>query len=134
MQFKLPWQRDAAFHAIDNAEDGWVCEIREPKRSDPQNNLFHDICGYFEKNLPWHGCYLNKIVWKRLIIASYLREIGERVEMIPALDGNGFDVIYEETSRMGVSKMSGAIEWATKFDAENGITRFPWEPPNDNFN
>ena len=35
--------------------------------------------------------------------------------LIPALDGNGMDVIYEKTSHMGVKQMTGLIEWNYAF-------------------
>jgi hypothetical protein len=39
-------------------------------------------------------------VWKRLCMASWLREQGEKPLMIPALDGHGFDVVFEKTSKL----------------------------------
>ena len=61
------------------------------------------------------------LTWKRLVTASWLREQGEQPELIPALDGNGFDVIFEKTSKLGKKKFSALIEWTTAFAVQNGV-------------
>lgn len=82
--------------------------------------------GDLHKQVKWHGQTLSALTWKRLCMASYLREVGERPELIPALDGNGFDVVYERTSKLSVKRGSELIEWVAAFGAEHEIawTRF----------
>lgn len=41
--------------------------------------------------------------------------------MYPALDGQGFDVVYRRTSRMSVKEVSEIIEWLYAWAADKGI-------------
>ena len=114
--------RQGACRAIVAAPEGYVAEIKEVTRNLDQNAAAHAALTDIAKQVTWHGKRFNVLTWKRLTQASYLREIGEQVELIPALDGNGFDVIYEKSSQWGVRKFSGWLDWIYKFGAENGVT------------
>lgn len=113
--------RKNAALACARAPQGWVVEIREPTRSDAQNALLHAALSDIAKQVEWHGKRFDVLTWKRLCTASWLREIGESPELIPALDGKGFDVIFERTSKMTVPQMTSLIEWCLAFGAENGV-------------
>lgn len=113
--------RRLAKEAIDEAPDGYVVTIDEPTRTLEQNALLHALLAAIAKQVTWHGQRFSILTWKRLCTASWLREIGESPEMIPALDGKGFDVIFEKTSKLGVKKLSSLIEWTTAFAAQHGV-------------
>ena len=113
--------RRLAKEAIDAAPDGYVVTIKEPTRNLDQNARLHALLTDVSKQVEWHGKKLPLDVWKRLCTAAWLREIGETPEMIPALDGKGFDVIFERTSTLTVAQMSSLIEWTTAFAAEHGV-------------
>lgn len=98
-----------------------VTITEDDKRSAAQNRMMHSMFGDLHKQVKWHGKLLTALTWKRLCMAAYLREINEKPELIPALDGNGFDVIYERTSSLGVRKGSGLIEWTGAFGAEHDV-------------
>ena len=93
----------------------------EDKRSIIQNAKFHAMLTDLHKQVIWHGQRLSVVKWKRMCTAAWLREEGEQPELIPALDGNGFDVIFEKTSELGVKKMARLIEWTYAFGADNGV-------------
>lgn len=114
--------RDGAIRAVRTAPDGYVCVVRPPNRSKDQNALLHDALTDISKQIEWKGQRFNVVTWKRLCTASWLREIGETPDMIPALDGNGFDVIYEHTANLNVGQMSALLEWVLAFGAQNGVT------------
>lgn len=105
----------------------------EDTRSAAQNRIMHSMFGDLHKQVKWHGQTLSALTWKRLCMASYLREVGERPELIPALDGNGFDVVYERTSKLSVKRGSELIEWVAAFGAEHEVawTRFGKVDEND---
>lgn len=107
--------------AVRGAPDGMVVVIREPNRTLEQNAMLHAALSDIAEKLEWHGKKLSLDVWKRLCTAAWLREIGESPEMIPALDNQGFDVIFERTSKMTVKQMTGLIEWCLAFGAQNGV-------------
>ena len=107
--------------AVRGAPEGFVVTIREPTRSLEQNALLHAALTDIAEQVEWHGKRLSVDVWKRLCTAAWLREIGESPEMIPALDGKGFDVIFERTSKMTVTQMTSLIEWCLAFGAQNAV-------------
>lgn len=96
-------------------------EVRDPTRNDPQNRAFHSAVSDIARQVVWHGQKLPAGVWKRLLVASWMREQGDRPVMVPALDGIGVDVIYEKTSKLSVKSMSSLIEWSVAFGIENGV-------------
>lgn len=114
--------RKRAAEAVMHAPIGHVVTIGPDTRSDAQNRLLHDALSDIAEQVEWHGKRLSKDVWKRLCTAAWLREVGESPEMIPALDGKGFDVIFERTSKLNVSQMTSLIEWVNVFGTQNGVT------------
>lgn len=107
--------------AVRSAPDGMVVQIVDPTRTREQNALLHAALTDIAEQFPWYGKKLSVIVWKRLCTASWLREMGEQPELIPALDGNGFDVVFEKTSGLTVPQMTALIEWVLAFGATNGV-------------
>lgn len=113
--------RNNAAHACRTAPDGYVVEIKEMTRTLEQNALLHGQLTDISKQVEWYQQKFNLNVWKRLCTYSYLREERESPLLIPALDGNGMDVIYEKTSQMGVKQMIGLIEWNYAFGSEKNV-------------
>lgn len=95
--------------------------VKPKTRSTAQNALLHAALSDIASQLEWHGKKLNIEVWKRLCVASWLRERKESPDLIPALDGNGFDVIYEKTSKLSTTQCSDLVEWCFAFGVENGV-------------
>ena len=86
-----------------------------------QNALLHALLSDISKQVTHQGMKFNVTVWKRLCTAAYLREIRESPMLIPAIDGNGIDIIYEKTSKMGKKKLSGLVEWVSCFGSEHNV-------------
>lgn len=95
--------------------------VTDEDRSDEQNKKLHAMLADIARQVEHAGKKWNILIWKRLCTAAWLREIGESAAMIPAIDGNGFDVIYEKTSKLGVRKCASLIEWISAFGAEHGV-------------
>lgn len=95
--------------------------ISEEDRTAEQNAKLHAMLADIARQVEHAGQKWNVLIWKRLCTAAWLREEGENATMIPALDGNGFDVIYEKTSKLGVKKCASLIEWVQAFGAENQV-------------
>ena len=117
-----PMARRNALEAVQKAPEGFSVVVREPTRNILQNAALHAALTDIARQVKWHGKDLSVDVWKRLCTAAWLREEGESPEMVPALDGKGFDVVFERTSQMSVKQMSRLIEWVYAFGAENGVT------------
>lgn len=104
-----------------NAGRRMVMELRPEKRSDPQNRLLHAAITDIAQQVEWKGQKFTVEVWKRLCVAAWLREKKEQPMLIPALDGNGFDVIFERTSKLSTTQCSELVEWCFAFGAEHEV-------------
>lgn len=104
-----------------NMEKPKKVSITDEDRTAEQNAKLHAMLTDISRQVEHVGKKWNVLIWKRLCTASWLREIGENAQMIPALDGNGFDIIYEKTSKLGVKKCASLIEWITAFGAEHQV-------------
>ena len=102
-------------------EKKYIVTISEETRSILQNSKLHAMLSDIAKQVIYKGMKFNIVVWKRLLMASFIREIGGEPILVPALDGNGIDIIYEKTSKLGVKKMADFIEFVYAFGAENNV-------------
>ena len=103
---------------------GFRLEVRTPE----QNKLLHDILTDISEQKQWAGQWLDKEDWKRLMTAAFEREQKRGARMFPAIDGQGFDLIYSRTSRMSKQEMSDMISFATAWALDNDI-RLSHTPP-----
>ncbi len=95
--------------------------IKDQDRSSEQNKKLHACLSDIAKQVEHAGKKWDVLIWKRLLTAAWLRESGEKPQMIPAVDGNGFDVVYERTSRLSVKQCASLLLWIEAFGAEHGV-------------
>ena len=98
-----------------------VITLSRPTRSLEANARLHAMLSDLSKQVEWHGQKFTGEVWKRLCVASYLREQNESPMLVPSLDGQGVDIVYQKTSKMSKKVMSELIEWVSCFGAENNV-------------
>ena len=98
-----------------------VLEIRPEKRSDAQNRLLHACLSEISKQVEWAGCKRDVDTWKRLLTAAWLRARGEPIEMLPALDGNGVDIVFRRTSQLTKAECAELSEFVMAWAAEQGV-------------
>jgi hypothetical protein len=96
-------------------------EVKKATRNNEQNRLLHAVLTDIANQVEWSGKKFNANIWKRLCVAAWLREKNEKPQLIPALDGNGFDVIYERTSELTTTQCAELIEWCFAFGSEHGV-------------
>ena len=96
-------------------------EIRPEKRSDAQNRLLHACLSEISKQVEWAGAKRDVDTWKRLITAAWLRARGEPIEMLPALDGHGVDIVFRRTSQLTKAECAELSEFVMAWAAERGI-------------
>lgn len=101
------------------APDGYVVTISEPKRNLEQNAFLHAAISEIAKKVPWAGRLRDVETWKRLLTAAWLRARGESIELLPAVDGHGVDVVFRHTSKLTKSEFSELIEYINAWKAEN---------------
>ncbi len=88
-----------------------VVEVRPEKRSDAQNALLHASLTEIATTREWCGAKRDVDTWKRLLTAAWLRARGESVEILPALDGNGVDVVFRRTSTLSKAECGELIDF-----------------------
>ena len=96
-------------------------EIRPEKRSDAQNRLLHSALQDIAQQVEWAGCKRDVDTWKRLLTAAWLRARGEPIEMLPALDGHGVDIVFRRTSQLTKAECAELSEFVMAWAAERGI-------------
>lgn len=95
--------------------------IKDLDRSTEQNKKLHACLSDIARQVEHAGKKWDVLIWKRLLTAAWLREAGEQPQLIPAVDGNGFDVVYERTSQLTVKQCAELLEWIMAFGAEHGV-------------
>lgn len=102
---------------VERAPEGYVVEIREPKRSNEANALMWVLLTEISRQVKWHGLVLDPTDWKDLLSASLKRE----VRTVPNVDGNGFVALGMRTSTMTKGEMAEFIELIQAFGAREGV-------------
>lgn len=105
--------RERAIHAVRNAPTGHAVTISEPTRTLDQNAALHAVLQEISEQREWAGKKWDVDTWKRLLTAAWVRAEGGTVTMVPAIDGAGFDVIYQRTSDLTKQECSSLIEYVT---------------------
>jgi hypothetical protein len=107
--------------AVQNAPDGMVVRISEPKRNLEQNDKFHAICSDLAASgLEWMGKRRTKDEWKVLLVSGHAVATKRGAEMVAGLE-NEFVNLRESTASMGIKRMSSLIEYANAFMAAHEV-------------
>lgn len=96
-------------------------QIQPQTRSLEQNARLHAMLQDVARQKQWSSQRLSVDQWKRLMTSAWLRARGEQVQVLPALDGNGVDVIYEKTSHMTVRQVSELCDFIEAWGAEHDV-------------
>ncbi len=107
-------------HSLQNGVELEV-EVRKPKRSTPQNALLHARIDEIAGAVEWAGKKREPEIWKRLLVAAWLRARGSQIEVLPALDGHGVDLVYAPTSSLTVEELSDLYEFVESWAAMNEV-------------
>lgn len=91
------------------------------RRNAEQNKKIHAMLSDISAQITHYGQTYSVDVWKRLCVAAWLRERNEQALMVPAIDGNGIEVIFEKTSKLSRKKMADLIEWVYAFGTNAGV-------------
>jgi hypothetical protein len=104
------------------AEHRLVVTVEQETRTEAQNRLLHAWIGEIAKSMEWAGKKRDPEVWKRLLTAAWLRARGESIEVLPALDGHGIDVVFRHTSKLNKAECSELTEFVMAWASEHGVT------------
>ena len=92
-------------------------EVKPEKRNSEQNALLHATLTEIAKTREWAGKKRDIETWKRLLVAAWLRARGESVEILPALDGHGVDVVFRRTSNLTKGECAELITFIQAWEA-----------------
>lgn len=108
----LPW-------LVERLESGrqFVLTVEEERRTLSQNDKLHALLTEISKEIEWAGKKRDVDCWKRLLVAAWLRSRNENVELLPALDGMGVDIIFRKTSKMNKAELSELIDYVEAWRA-----------------
>lgn len=95
--------------------------IKEKDRSGDQNRALHGMLSDIARQVEHYGKKFDVETWKRLCTAAWLREEGEQAQLIPALDGQGFDLVFARTSKLTVAQCASLLEWISAYGSEHNV-------------
>ena len=98
-----------------------VLTLKPETRSLKENALLHALLTQISKQKDWAGCKRDVETWKRLITAAWCRARGEQIEILPAIDGQGADIVFRRTSQLSRAECAELIEYLYAWSAEAGI-------------
>lgn len=114
--------RRRAVDAVANAPEGYVVEVREPKRNLEQNALMWKWLDAFSRQIEWpvngKACRLTPEDWKDVLTAAFRQET-QRIAM--GLSG-GLVILGLRTSKMGKREFGEFIEFVQSVAADRGVS------------
>lgn len=97
-------------------------ELKESKRSIPQNDRMHAMLTDIAVQASWHGVKLAKDDWKLIFLEALWRSRGETLRLVPNLDGTGFVALdARSSSDLSKDEMTDLIELMFHFGAQRAI-------------
>lgn len=105
----MGWLRGAAY--------GFRIEVREPKRSDLQNDRLWAMLGAIAKQGTINGKRYDSDAWK----CVFMKAIGKESMFLPTLDGESFFPTGFRSSQLSVREMSDLQTFMEVWAAENGV-------------
>lgn len=110
--------RAKAIVGVTNAPDGYVLELREAKRSDPQNAALWGLLHQIQRQRPTHnGVQMTAELWK----VVFMDALGAEMRMMPKLDGDGFFPMGHSTSRLTKGEFTDLLELMLAWTAREGL-------------
>jgi len=93
-------------------------EMKEPKRSIPQNDKMWAMLTDIARQVPWHGMRLSADDWK-LIFPDALKA---ELRIVPNLNGDGFVNLGRSSSDLSKAEMAELITLIQAWGDQNGVT------------
>lgn len=101
---------------VANLPEGYDIRVGPPARNLAQNDALWAMLTNVSEQVVWHGRKLSPDSWKCIFTASLKKQ-----DVVPNLDGDGFVVIGQSTSKMTKREMSDLLELITSFGAQHDV-------------
>jgi len=98
-----------------------VLSVKPETRSDAANRLLHATLSDIARQVEWAGKKRDVDIWKRLLTAAWMRARGESIELLPAADGSGVDIVFRHTSQLSRAECSELQEYIVAWGTEQGV-------------
>lgn len=92
-------------------------ELKEAKRSVPQNDRFWASLTDVARQVDWHGVKLSADDWKLIFMDALKQEM----RLVPNLNGTGFINLGRSSSDLSKAEMSDLLELIYAFGANYGV-------------
>jgi hypothetical protein len=92
-------------------------ELKEAKRSIPQNDRFWASLTDVARQVDWHGVKLSPDDWKLVFMDALKQEM----RLVPNLNGTGFINLGRSSSDLSKQEMSDLLELIYAFGANYGV-------------
>lgn len=111
--------RTRAINGVKRAPDGYILELREPKRSDEQNSALWGLLNQIHRQRPEHnGVSMTPGLWK----AVFMDALGSEMRMLPKLEKDGFFPAGHSTSALTKGEFANLLELMLAWAAREGLT------------
>lgn len=111
--------RARAVEGVMRAPDGYVLELREAKRSDPQNAALWGLLHQIQRQRPEHmGHRMTPDIWK----ARFMQALGTEMQFAPALEGDGYFPMGHRSSQLTKGEFADLLEFILAWCAREGLT------------
>lgn len=110
--------RAQAKHWVDKAPTYTRFELKESKRTLPQNAKFWAALTDIARQVTWHGVKLSTDDWRLVFLDALKLEM----RIVPNVEGTGFVQLGRSSSDLSVQEMSDLLEIIHAFGAQHGVT------------
>lgn len=105
-----------------NEEFPLEVKISDPKRTLPQNDMFHALCGNVaEQGIVWAGSTWELQDWKCIFVSGHAKATGKDGKLIRGLEGEVVALARESTANMGKKRMTSLIEYSQAWAIGEGV-------------
>jgi len=108
--------RQRAQEAIKTAPEGHIVTISEPTRTLEQNAALWPLLEEISQQVLWHGLRLTEKQWKDIFTATLKGQ-----QSVPNLEGNGFIILGQSSSKMSKKEFSDLLTLAQAFAAQHDV-------------
>jgi len=109
--------RERVTRWVMNAPINTRVELKEPKRTLPQNDRMWAMLTDVSRQVKHHGVKLSPEDWKLV----FLDALGRELRMVPNLDGTGFVNLGRSSSDLSKVEMTDLIELIFAYGAKHGV-------------
>jgi hypothetical protein len=98
------------------APEGFAVTLGDRTRSLDQNAALWPALTDISQQTDWHGIRLSPEEWKDLLSAGL-----KKTRVVPNIEGNGFVILGQSTSKMGKREFSDLLDLIHAFGNERGV-------------